>query len=155
MGKRCECEAEPLTPLLKAEMAAWSLALPLLRRLVTVRRLAALMWAAPREPSVGSDDQVIRWASRLSRLRPQGQANCLERSLLLFRFLSRGGADPRLVLGVRHVDGTISGHAWIVVSDTPLLEPQSALADFEPVLEFGHRGAPIHPNDVQLPRMWN
>jgi hypothetical protein len=50
--------------------------------------------------------------------------NCLQRSLVLARLLSRRGMNPSLKLGVRREDSTLRFHAWIelagtVVNDRP------------------------------------
>ena len=55
--------------------------------------------------------------------------------------LSAAGADPELVVGFREQDGKIIGHAWVLVDDMSIVEPESDLVRFSPVLRFGARGA--------------
>jgi hypothetical protein len=54
--------------------------------------------------------------------------------------LSAVVADPELVVGFREQDGKIIGHAWVLVDDVSLVEPESDLVRFSPVLRFGARG---------------
>jgi hypothetical protein len=78
---------------------------------------------------------------RLSKLLRIADRDCLQRSLLLYRLLSAVGADPELVVGLREQDGKIIGHAWVLVDDMSIVEPESDLVRFSPVLRFGARGA--------------
>jgi hypothetical protein len=71
-------------------------------------------------------------------LRPRG--DCLHRSLLLYRELSRSGADPTLVVGFRQADGRMEGHAWVLADGGPVAEPTGSVEAFTPALEFGREG---------------
>ena len=57
--------------------------------------------------------------------------------------LSAAGADPEFVVGFREQDGKIIGHAWVLVDEVSIVEPESDLVRFSPVLRFGARGAPL------------
>jgi Transglutaminase-like superfamily len=149
----------PETPALTAaEMACWSIVLPGLRRLFPVQLLARMMWTGPgAERSSARERGIVGLSERLSRLRRARKANCLERSLLAYRFLSRAGADPRLVLGVGRTNGRVIGHAWIVVDEVPLFDTAEALQEFAPIAAFGSHGAPIDGAGAErllLPREW-
>jgi Transglutaminase-like superfamily len=132
--------------------------LPGLRRVVPVQRLARLMWATPRSRASAAEEQrIVVLAARLTRLRRGRRSNCLERSLLVYRFLSGAGADPHLVLGVGRSEGRVVGHAWITVGDAPVFESTESLDELAPVAAFGSRGTPIMTTDgsaVALPREW-
>ena len=78
---------------------------------------------------------------RLSQLAALSGGTCLQRSLLLYRVLSRAGADPTLVVGFERSDDRIRGHAWVVVDGTALLEPKSNLLRFSPAFHFNSQGA--------------
>jgi len=65
--------------------------------------------------------------------------NCLERSLMLYRFLGEVDANPRLVMGVRRDGGTTDGHVWIDIEGEPLLD--STTTRYSPVLVFEAGGA--------------
>jgi hypothetical protein len=75
--------------------------------------------------------------------------DCLQRSLLLYRVLSRAGADPTLMVGFLRRNGRIRGHAWVTVDGNPVIEPGPNVVHFSPALGFGPRGAPIGtPSDL-------
>jgi len=46
-----------------------------------------------------------------------------------------------LVVGLREQDGKIIGHAWVLVDEVSIVEPESDLVRFSPVLRFGAGGA--------------
>jgi hypothetical protein len=125
-------------------MGAWSLALPLLKHTVPLPRLGRLMWRRAGETAVGADvDRIVTLARWAARFRPlPGRDNCLERSLIAYRYLSAANADPRLVVGVRRLRGRIDGHVWIEVDGVPLHESESVI-EFEPVVALGAGGARV------------
>jgi len=97
------------------------------------------MWLEPRG---GARDPVqerrtIRAVARLSRAHG---GNCLERSLVLYRYLARANADPRLVVGMARPDEYL-GHVWVTVDGQPLLETPESLAPYTDVAGFGRGGA--------------
>jgi hypothetical protein len=90
-----------------------------------------------------------RWACRLTRLSKVG--NCLERSLLTYRFLGAVDANPCLVVGVRHgamPDG-LRGHAWVVVDGVPAGESLESVDDFASIVVFRADGSRIATGDLQ------
>jgi transglutaminase superfamily protein len=116
--------------------------LGLLKHLVPLRSLAKWTWcekAGPRDPV--AERRLTANVLRLSKLLRIADRDCLQRSLLLYRLLSAVGADPELVVGFREQDGKIIGHAWVLVDDVSIVEPESDLVRFAPVLRFGARGA--------------
>jgi hypothetical protein len=141
------------------EMVGWSLALPILKHMLPTGRLAGVLWTPSRPPRSESRERAVVAASaRLTRLRPGLRANCLERSLLAYRFLARAGADPRLVLGVGTLDGAVVGHAWVTLDGDPVHESREAVSGFTPLVEFGEAGRPSHvasdAGALDLPRVW-
>jgi Transglutaminase-like superfamily len=117
------------------------------------------MWTAgPADRSDVQERQIIALSSRVTRLRPRLRSNCLERSLLAYRFLARAGADPRLVMGISTDAGVIVGHAWVALDGKPIHEPPAAVESFAPLIEFGPRGEATpgaQSDDAQeLPRVW-
>jgi hypothetical protein len=122
--------------LLALKMTGWTLALPVAKRLLPFERLARGMWRdGSRERRREHEPFLIRLASRLTRF---SGSNCLERSLILYRYLGRAGAEPTLVLGVGRGDRQRRlGHAWVVVDGVPLIDSQADLAAYEPVVAFG------------------
>jgi hypothetical protein len=115
-------------------------AFALLKRLVTVQTLARWAWQAPRGAS--SPDQVRQAVARVWRtqgLANLGDRDCLQRSLLLYRELSRLGADPTLMIGFRQAAQQTHGHAWVVARDALGLEPPD-VTQFMPAFGFGRHG---------------
>ena len=127
---------------LALRMAGWRLALPVLKWMLPLPRLAALMWAGTerRVRDTAREQQITTLARGLSGRRG-GRTfdNCLERSLVAYRFLSRVGAEPHLVIGVSR-DTPIRGHAWVRLDGEPLGD---RVDEFEEVTAFGPEGALI------------
>ena len=126
-------------PGLVLRAVVWRVTLPVLKYLLPFPTLARLMWSEPRRqedhPS-GRPDVVLKaWRSGGRLLVSK---NCLERSLLLYRLLSREGANPTIVFGVDRGTETVSGHAWIEVDGGVVHDP--ATADYTRVATFGVNG---------------
>jgi hypothetical protein len=124
------------------QLIGWRLALPVLKFVVPLPKLARLMWIKPSALSVSAEAQQAAERRVLEIVRSGGRLlvsrNCLERSLVLYRYLSSRGADPRLVVGVtRQADG-VGGHTWIENDGNPVEDLQSA--SFERVAVFGPDG---------------
>jgi hypothetical protein len=138
--------------LLAVRMSSWALALPVLKRIVPLQRLAEVMRdeaRGPRDPV--AERQIVALSSLLARRPPRFRANCLERSLLAYRFLARANADPRLVVGVRNGEKGILGHAWVTVDGEPIHESAAAVSGFSALVEFDPEG---HPSEARLPDVW-
>jgi hypothetical protein len=128
---------------LAARVVAWACVLPLLKRFLPIRSLVKLAWRSPRfAPDAEREERVItfaRWACRLTRWRAGG--NCLERGLIVYRFLLEDGAHPTLVVGVGHdVATNVLGHAWVLVNGEPAGESAAAVSEYVPVFAFGPDG---------------
>ena len=143
---------------LALRMAAWSVVLPLLRRVVPLRRLARVAWAggtSVRDPA--RERQIVRLSAALPRLRlRRGDANCLERGLLAYRFLAQASANPALVVAVRRGEAGVIGHAWTKVDGRPVHESEAALREFVTLVEFGPGGLAVghQPAHGALPDRW-
>jgi hypothetical protein len=126
---------------LVARMTAWAIALRVLKRVVPLARLTRAMWrdSSSRKSPHGVEEIValVRRACRLARLRRQ--TNCLERSLIGYRYLAAANASPRLVTGVRRVGQEVHGHAWVEVDGQPVLETRE-IGTFVPLVAFGKGG---------------
>ncbi|MFY9578440.1 MAG: lasso peptide biosynthesis B2 protein [Gaiellaceae bacterium] len=144
--------------LLAVRMGSWALALPILKRVVPLQRLAQVMrddGCGPRD--LAYERQIVALSSLLARLRPpRFRDNCLERSLLAYRFLTRANADPRLVVGVRLGEAGVLGHAWVTLDGEPIHESPAAISEFSQVVEFGPEGAASssRPEARRLPDVW-
>jgi hypothetical protein len=126
---------------LLARMSGWALVLPVLKRTVPLATLARIMWSRSRPGS--SHPERRRRIATLAGLiysRYGLQSHCLERSLLLYRFLSKAAAEPRLVVGVVKTREGWQGHAWILVDGLPFGESSEALQKFCDVVVFSAGG---------------
>ena len=122
-------------------MLAWTLVVPLLKRFFPLPALARLMWADERaaSPHRGQQQRIVRAARRLLRARSRrSDENCLDRSLVLYRFLSMASLDPRVVLGVRREGDGVIGHAWVTVDGAPVVE--GSVSEFIPIATIGPAG---------------
>lgn len=124
-------------PRLFARALGWRVVLPLAKMALPMRVLARWMnrrhrpLPPTRRPSrIAAVERLARDGGRLLV-----SGNCLERSLLFYRFLSEAGVDPTLVIGVRRDDAAVAGHAWIEVDGRVFAEP--TMADHEPIVRFG------------------
>jgi Transglutaminase-like superfamily len=127
------------TAWLLIRMGAWSLVLPVLKRVLPLPTLVRLMSRAGSEKrSEERERQIVRSARRVYRLRRPG--SCLERSLLAYRYLSKTNAEPRLVIGARRGDREVLAHAWVLVDGSPLYESTATLEPFSSVVEFAPDG---------------
>jgi len=138
------CIGSPGDLWLAGRMAAWRLAVPLLKWRLPLPRLARLMWAETRRPERdrAREQRIVTLAEALCG--PHGGRvldNCLERSLVSYRFLSQAGADAELAFGVaRDRDDPVRGHAWVRLDGEPVHDTVLALERFEELGSFGQGG---------------
>jgi hypothetical protein len=126
-------------------MLGWRLILPLLKRAVPIQRLARLMAGTRRSEVARSvlPSRIVSLAQVVCRLPVLGtRDNCLERSLIAYRYLRMGGADAELAVGFGSQEGRLSGHAWVTVAGTPVEEPPPDPA-FGRVLTFAGDGSVV------------
>jgi hypothetical protein len=123
-------------------LLTWAFLLPFLKRMLPLKKLAPMMWLAPRDSKDQNMDQkiatVVRWIYIF--IFPN-ETSCIERSLLLYRFLSRCKKDPRLITGMKRTEqGVWKGHAWIELDGKPFAESAMHIQDFRPLISFGPQG---------------
>jgi Transglutaminase-like superfamily len=125
-------------------MTSWALLLPVLKHVVRLPRLAELMWRdGMGSPSEAGVERVVRLASLAGRFGSLPRRdNCLEHSLILYRYLSMLNADPHLVAAVQRRDGDMQGHVWVTVDGVPV--GAEDVSTFTPVLELGRGGSRIN-----------
>ena len=113
-------------------------ALPVLKRRMPLPRLVET--ARPASRTDARPETVIalaRWVYRV----PGFRDNCLEKSLLTYRYLPAGEHSYRLMLGVRRNEGDEApGHAWLTIDGAPVHDSREALADLVPILVFDGEG---------------
>ena len=133
-------------PRLLVRAVCWRGALPVLKRIVSLRTLVRWMWPGGVAQSRPGDTLARRRLNAVRHFVAHGgrlviSENCLERSLLLYRFLAEVNLDPRLVMGVRRENGDTDGHVWIEIGGEPLVDLTTSR--YAPVLVFGAGGAVI------------
>ena len=120
-------------------MVAWKIALSVLKHALPLRTLMGV--AEPRRlgASLHADERQ-RIESGVRRLgRVLGGRDCLERSLVAYRFLARSGARPMLHIGFGRDDQALDGHAWVTVDGLPVAETEDAVSRYVEVLTFSPR----------------
>jgi hypothetical protein len=143
------CIHSPVDVWLIPRMAAWRLAVPLLKWRLPLPRLARLMWTHGSRPDRdrAREQRIVTLAEALCG--PHGRRaldNCLERSLVSYRFLWQAGAEPELAFGVaRDRQDPVPGHAWVRLDGAPVHDSLAALERFEELGAFG-RGGVLSPN---------
>jgi hypothetical protein len=115
--------------------------LQIVKHLVPLRVLARWSWRAPAASSPSVPRSVI--VSRVLRagaIAGVPDRDCLQRSLLLYRELSKHGYGPTLMVGLRRDTGGTAGHAWVSCGSDVIAEPAADVTRFEPILRFGSSG---------------
>ena len=139
------CIRSPADVWLAARMTGWRIAVPLLKWRLPLPRLARLMWTRSRraDRDRAREQRIVTLAEALCG--PHGDSvldNCLERSLVSYRFLSQAGADAELAFGVaRDRDDPVRGHAWVRLDGEPVHDTPLALERFQELGAFGRGGA--------------
>jgi hypothetical protein len=121
-------------------MLGWAAALHLLKRRMALPKLVEIAVPEVRADADRRPETVIafsRWVYRI----PGFRDNCLEKSLLTYRYLPADGGRYRLVLGVRasKAEGP-PGHAWLTIDGDPVHDTSESLADLVPILAFDSAG---------------
>ncbi len=107
----------PSDALLVLRLLGWRLALAVLKRTVPISTLVRLM-ATPDRQSTRDTRRIVELVDWLyAPRRDRDLGNCLDRSLVLYRFLSRNEPGTRLVLGMRRGSSELEGHAWVIAGD--------------------------------------
>jgi hypothetical protein len=130
-------------------MAGWRLVLPVLERVRALRSLPRLMCRGGRSERDRDREQQALLAHSIYRRLPVVGDNCLERSLLLYRFLSEAGVEPTLVIGARRGTPSIIAHAWVTVEGRAI---DSGAKNFKTIVAFGRDGKPASSHGVPLSR---
>jgi hypothetical protein len=107
----------PSDALLVVRLLGWRLALAVLKRTVPIATLVRLM-ATPGGNSSRDTRRIVELVDWLyAPRRKPDLGNCLDRSLVLYRYLSRNESGTRLVLGMRRGSSELEGHAWVIAGD--------------------------------------
>jgi len=113
------------------------ISLPVLKRTIGVKRLTEWLSARPSAPHA-TETRAQKMRDAAETIRNGGRlligTNCLDRSLAAYWMLRRAGASPTLVLGAKHDQGALAGHAWIELGNVAL-EPRAG--EFIRIASFG------------------
>lgn len=125
----------------------WAAALRPLKHLLAFESLVKLVH--PRRLS-GRDASIERGIERYlastAAFPRRAPANCLERSLAAYRLLCANGANPTLVIGLKHgAEGSLHGHVWLTIDGRVLAEPPDVVASYTPLVSFD-ASARQHPS---------
>src|SRR5215207_2314765 len=124
-------------------MLAWWVVLPLLKRATPLSRLVRFAQLDPPRTArdLEREAKVAALAEWLFKARPRpARDNCLERSLVAYRFLGRLGAEPELVVGVGDKEEATVGHVWVTVDGRPVHDEPKSLDSYEAVVVFDSDG---------------
>ena len=137
-----DCIHSPADLWLAARMAAWAAVLPALKHTVPLPRLVKLVRATPRRSSRKPDveQRIVALAWWLHAPLALLDRGCMQRSLLVYRFLGAAGAQPHLALGVRKEGAAVRAHAWVSVDGAPAGDSRNEIAPFATMLMFGPDG---------------
>lgn len=107
--------------ILLLRIAGLIIVLPLLLRAMKLLRLLEFLSGSGSEPC-GDPELEHRIASYTSALLSLNilmfRNTCLTKTLVLYRFFSQIGLEPRIHFGVRKTaNGDLEGHNWLVVGD--------------------------------------
>ena len=116
------------------------LAFRALCHLVSVEMLVRLAWRpAVTTPRRVSPSVLAARTRRLAQLLGT-TGDCLPRSLVLYRELSRQGVDPELVIGFGRTGESLAGHAWVTVGGQAVEASEDSMPVMIPACVFGDRG---------------
>jgi hypothetical protein len=133
---------------MRIALAMWTSALLLrpLKHVVALPTLVKVLRPRRIHDDVERREAMVRALSAyMERRGPapfRAPGNCLERSLGAYRLLCAVGAGPRMVVGVRAVEGGVDGHVWIELDGRPFGDATERVAQYTAVASFdaaGHR----------------
>jgi hypothetical protein len=118
------------------------LAFGALRYLVPLPSLARWAWRSPRvaERDPGREQRIVARVTKLRRVLERARGDCLQSSLVLYRELSKAGANPTLIVGFEPSARGLAGHAWVVTDGVPVADRAESLAGLTPTLAYGRGG---------------
>jgi Transglutaminase-like superfamily len=117
----------------------------LLKHVVPLRAIARLAWRHPMcARDVARERRSVARVLRMRALVPFWDGDCVQKSLLLYRELSRAGANPVLAVGFRRTAGRLEGHAWVVVDGIVIADRLAEAGAFTASFWLGREGEITH-----------
>ena len=125
-------------------MVFWRMLVTTLKHAVPIRRVVALAGNAPRgsAPGLPPQERIVELAALVCRPRLlRTSDNCLDRTLVAYRYLLAAGASPSVVIGLGRAEDVVHGHAWLMLDGRALGEGHETLADFTELVRFAADGS--------------
>jgi hypothetical protein len=120
--------------------------LGILKHVVSLQQLAKWAWRDARvRRDADAERRIMVAVARLRRWFGRDH-DCLQSSLLLYRELSRLGANPTLKVGFRRENDRLEGHAWVLL-DGRAIPGESSEHTFISALHFGRGGMLVSDRD--------
>lgn len=117
-----------------------------LKHAVPLPRLARWAWrGGAAAPDASAAARAVSAAVRIGRWLGVADRDCLQRSLLLYRELSRAGLQPRLVMAFRRDEAGVRGHAWVESGGPARPVPAEDVSSYVVALSFGAGGVLTRP----------
>jgi len=126
-------------------MVGWALALRSLKVVMPIRSLVRLMASPSSARLTGrTRDRVVELADLAHRAAGMGlRENCLERSLIIFRYLGGTESSPHLVVGAKAGQGRVEGHVWVTVGEETVYHEAGHTDEYVPVTSFAADGTSL------------
>ena len=91
-------------------------------------------------------EEIAYYVDRWLALFPyNSKGNCFPRALSLYRYARRYGVPVDFHCGVRKSGTSLDGHAWLMLSAEPFMEPTQHWQTFAVTFSFPHSASPSIP----------
>lgn len=110
-------------------------------RTISLPRLLDLLDAKENRPTQirPTLEDIAYYVDRWLDLFPYNKkGNCFPRALCLYRYARRHGVPVEFYCGVRKSGTSLDGHAWLVLSGEPFMEPTQQWKTFAVTFSFPH-----------------
>jgi hypothetical protein len=87
------------------------------------------------------DPQLVAWAIQVAARRVPWRSDCLVQAMAATQWLRRHGHEPSLQLGIRSAQGTLQGHAWLLLQGRVIVGGDERLLERFVPLAVLSRGA--------------
>ena len=123
-------------------VSSWALILPVLKRIIPLKPLVRLLWSSSGRLRNHKQElkiaKIVQWIYVFAYSK---EKSCLQRSLLLYRYLSMNNSEPQLITGMKQdAHKNWKGHAWVLVDGKPFGDFEANAAEFQPLVAFEKGG---------------
>lgn len=121
-------------------MVVWRLLVTTLKHGLGITRLVAFAGGVPAGSAAGwlpERERIVELAALVCRPRLlRSSDNCLDRSLLAYRYLIAAGVRSSLVIGLGRSEDVVLGHAWLTIDGRRVGDSHGPLGPFTEILRF-------------------